>query len=111
MKTYKETNKYRKYFIKKSPELGYNHMIVAKFWIDDRGKLLYIITVPDKDVEQVLSKAQREGGLYMPIPFSSHKEEVAITGLKKHFVPVTDVEHFADAIEFNLKSGLVELED
>jgi len=111
MNSNKEIHKYSKYFIKKSPGLGYDHRVVAKFWIDDQRKLLYIMTVPDENVEQVLSKAQREGGLHMHIPFSSHKGKMAITGLKEHFVPVTDAEHFADAIEFNLKSGLVDLED
>ena len=103
-------NKYPKYTIKKFPEIGQKPQIVAEAWVDDQEMLLYKMIIQDQDVEQVLLKAQHEGGLQMLIPFSSHENKLAIRGLKEHFVPLTDKIHFVDAIQFNLKSGLVDME-
>ena len=109
MKTNSSTE-YPRYTIKKFSRIGQKPIIVAEAWVDDRGMLLYKILIQDQDVEQVLLKAQQEGGLQMLIPFSSHENELAIHGLKKHFVPLTDKIHFVDAIQFNLKSGLVDID-
>ena len=94
-----------KYLIKKSAGFGYEHKLVANVSIDEKGKLLYNMVVEDEGVENLLLKAQKEGGLYMLIPFSDNEN---IRGIKEQFVRINDTEHFIDALEFNLKDGLVD---
>ena len=95
------------YIIRKSPGLYQEHREVARIEVDDEGKILYDIMIVDNDVERVLSEAQNTGGLYCRVPFSEEKDGVVITGQKEIFVKTTDA-NFMDAIESNLKGGLVD---
>ncbi len=100
----------KKYSIKKSSGIGYEYNEITKVWINDEGKLRYKMIVPDHDVESVLLKAQKEGGLYITIPYSGNEGDLHILAQKKHFVSSFDEQIF-NAVEANLKSGLVEPEN
>ncbi|MDD3006045.1 MAG: hypothetical protein PHX30_00465 [Candidatus Pacebacteria bacterium] len=95
------------YIIRKSPGLHQEHREVARLTVDDEGKVLYDLIILDNDVERVLSQAQIAGGLYCLVPFREEKNGAVILGQKEIFVKTTDAD-FMEAIEFNLKSGLVD---
>lgn len=100
------------YIIRKSPGLGYKHTPVARVEIDEQGNLHYTMLTEDKDVEQVLLRAQKEGGLTDRVPFSlgNNKEGPQASGLREEFIKITDDKYFANAIETNLKNGMVDKE-
>lgn len=103
-------NNNAKYVIKKSPGLGHVFKDVAKVQIDDRGKIIYEMLSADNDVEQVLLEAQKEGGLFCLIPFTEKDGNLVIKGQKRAFIPATDTKYFIDALQANLKNGLVDRE-
>ncbi len=97
----------KKYLIKKSSGIGCKYNEIAKVWINDNGQLCCKMIISDKDAESVILKAQKEGGLYITIPYSKNEGNLHVKAQKKHFVSANDEQIF-DAIEANLKSGLVE---
>ncbi len=96
-----------KYSIKKSHGIGHRYNEIAKVWINDDGQLCYEMIISDKDVEGVILKAQKDGGLFITIPYSKNEGNLHIEAQKKHFIPINDEQIF-NAIEANLKNGLVE---
>jgi hypothetical protein len=100
-----------RYVIKKFTSFNLDNHVVAHIEVDTEGGLRYEMVSPDSDVERVLMQAKQDGGLPRPIPFHyESKEGLALAGLKQRFVPVTDLEHFGDAIEYNLENCMVDQE-
>jgi hypothetical protein len=106
----KPENNISKYIIKKSPGLGHEFKEVAKVRIDDLGKIVYEMLIVDNDVEQVILEAQKEGGLFCLIPFTEKDGNLVVKGQKRAFIPATDTKYFIDALQANLKNGLVDRE-
>lgn len=99
-----------KYTIKKFSNIGKKPQIVAKFNISEAGELSYEMLISDSDVENVLIKAREQKGLECLVPFRCNVGGLNMVGQKKGFVKTTELTHIMDAIEYNLKNGLVEKE-
>ncbi|MDD3190775.1 MAG: hypothetical protein PHI66_03745 [Candidatus Pacebacteria bacterium] len=95
------------YIIRKSLGLHKEYQEVARATVDDEGKVSYELIIVDNDVERVLAEAQNAGGLYCRVPFRKEKDRAVIIGQKEIFVKTTDAD-FMEAIELNLKGGLVD---
>ena len=95
------------YIIRKSPALHQEYREVARVNVDDEGKILYEMLVTDIEVERMLLEAQIAGGLYSRVSFVEEKDGAIITGQRETFVKTTDAD-FLEAIESNLKGGLVD---
>jgi hypothetical protein len=95
------------YIIRKAPKLHQEYQEVARITVDDEGKLSYEMLVIDNEVERMLAEAQIASGLYCRAMFVEEKDGVAVTGQRETFVKTTDSD-FLEAIEANLKTGLVD---
>lgn len=98
------------YIIRKFPAIGQKPKDIAKVHICDEGKLSYEMQVKDNDVEQVLLQAQEKGGLFCLVPFRKRNNGKILCGQRREFVKSTNHDHIADAIQYNLKSGIVDKE-
>ena len=95
------------YIIRKSPGVHPEYREVARVNVDDEGKILYEMLVTDNEVERMLLEAQIAGGLYCYASFGEEKGGAVIIGRKEILVKTTDAD-FLEAIESNLKGGLVD---
>lgn len=99
-----------KYTIKKSQGIGQKYDEIAKVWLGDDGQLHYEMIIPDQDIEEVILKAQKDGGLFIRVPYSDNVGKLQVKAQKRQFIRINDEQIF-NAIEINLKSGLVEPEN
>ena len=95
------------YIIRKSPRPHQERQEVARINVDDEGKLSYEMLVIDNDIKRMLAEAQIASGLYCRAMFVEEKDGAAVTGQRETFVKTTDAD-FLEAIEANLKAGLVD---
>ena len=101
-----------KYVVRKVLEPNDYFQVVAQISVDHQGGLTYTMVEPDASIEAVLQQAQREGGLYRPMPFSLGIEGgPSLTGRRQGFVPIEAAAEFADAIEYLLHNALVDREN
>lgn len=91
--------------------LGFNQkpQEIARVQINEKG-LTYKMLVIDRDIEQILLEIQGKGGIFCRIPFTKTNGNTVIRGQKREFVLISDTDHIIDAIQENLKTGIIEKE-